>query len=164
VGASAESRSDAIEGHILIAMNIMNTRLSLWKTTLIAGAASIAANLVVLYFTKPFAPDFMSLSIMPVIFWTVIATLGAAIIFALTRKYAEKPARTFVRISWLAVFLSFFMDIPLFFVDIPFFAGATMGGLIALMSMHAIAFVIIVPTLVNLTKKATPAASSITNI
>lgn len=141
-----------------------HTGLSLWKTTLIAGAASIAANLVVLYFTKPLAPDFMSLSIMPVILWTVIATLGAAIVFALTRKYAEKPARTFVRISWLAVFLSFFMDIPLFFVDIPFFAGATTGGLIALMSMHVIAFMIIVPTLVNLTNAAARIISPITHL
>lgn len=141
-----------------------HTGLSLWKTTLIAGAASIAANLVVLYFTKPLAPEFMSLSLLPVVFWTVIATLGAAIVFALTRKHAKNPIRAFVRISWLALFLSFFMDIPLFFVDIPFFAGATTSGLIALMSMHVIAFVIIVPTLVNLTKKATPAASSITNI
>lgn len=146
-------------------MNTMEyTRLSLWKTAFIAGAGSILVNLIVLYFAKPLAPDFMSLTLLPVIFWTVIATLGATTVFALTRKYVKNPNRMFARISLLALFLSFFMDIPLFFIDIPFFAGATSGGIWSLMGMHVVAAAIIVPTLVKLTKSPELAATSVPNV
>ncbi|HEY4526637.1 MAG TPA: DUF6069 family protein [Candidatus Paceibacterota bacterium] len=141
-----------------------HTGLSLWKTTLIAGAGSILANLIVLYFTKSLAPEFTSLSVMPVIFWTVIATLGAATVFALTRKCTKNPNRMFIRISLIALLLSFGMDIPLFFVDIPFFAGATPGGLWSLMGMHVVAATIIVSMLVRLTKATASTTSSIPNI
>jgi hypothetical protein len=125
---------------------------ALWITAIGAIILSIIANLLVLLATKPLAPDFMSLTVMPVAFWSVIAAVGAAIVFALTRKYAEKPNRTFIRISWIVFLLSFFMDIPLFFFDIEFFAGATTGGIIALMAMHVVVFATTVPILVKFTR------------
>ncbi len=127
----------------------------LWVTTVAALIFSIGANFLVLFVTKPLAPDFMSLTVMPVAFWSIIAVLGAAIVFALTRKYSKNPNRAFTRIAWIAFLLSFLMDIPLFFYDIAFFAGATTGGILALMTMHVVVFVIIVPLLVKFTRPIT---------
>lgn len=133
----------------------INTSISkypLWMTTVVAGIFSIAVNLLVLFVTKPLAPDFISLSVMPVVFWSIIAAVGAAIAFALARKYSKNPNRAFVRIAWIAFLLSFLMDIPLFFYDIEFFAGATTGGILALMAMHIVVFLIIAPLLVKFTR------------
>ena len=125
--------------------------LALWQSAFIGGALAICANLVFLQFVKPLAPDFMSLSTVPVIFWTAIASIGAGVVFAIIRKYTQNPNPLFVRVSVGALVLSFGMDIPLFLFDIPFFAGATTGGILALMAMHVIVAGIIVPTLVKFT-------------
>ena len=133
-------------------MRMKFTDLSLWQSALIALGSSVVANLVVLFFTQPLAPEFGSLSLAPVIFWTAIAVMGATSVFAMVRKYAQNPNPLFVRISWGALFLSFFMDIPLFFIDIPFFAGATTAGIWVLMVMHVVVAAITVPVLIRLTK------------
>lgn len=124
----------------------------LWITATVATILSVIANILVLFTTKPLAPDFMSLTPMPVIFWTVLAVVGAMGVFALTRKYSKSPTNTFIRISWIVFLLSFLMDIPLFFFDIEFFAGATTRGIITLMIMHVVVFVITVPLLVKHTR------------
>ena len=127
--------------------------LSLWQSALIGGLLAILANLFVLQFVKPLAPDFMSLSMFPIIFWTTIATLGAATVFALIRKYSTNPNQVFIVASVAALLLSFGMDIPLFFYDIPLFTGKTTGGIVSLMLMHVIAALVIVPMLIKLTRK-----------
>lgn len=141
-----------MEEKINIATKMKNGH-SLWIAGIIAGFLSIVLNLLVLLVTKPLAPDFMSLTVMPVAFWSIIATVGAAIVFALTRKYSKNANKTFIRTSWIVFLLSFLMDIPLFFFDIEFFAGATTGGIFALMAMHVVVFVVTVPILVKFTKQ-----------
>ena len=126
--------------------------LALWQSALIGGVVAICVNLVFLQFAKPLAPDFMSLSAVPVIFWTAIASIGATVVFAIIRKYAQNPNPLFIRVSVGALVLSFGMDIPLFFFDVPFFAGATTGGVVSLMAMHVIVATIIVPILVKFTR------------
>ena len=126
----------------------------LWVVAVVATVGGVVANLLVLLLTKPLAPDFLSLTAFPVIFWTVIAGVGASVVFALTRKYARNPQRTFIRIAIAALLLSFLMDIPLFFYDITFFAGATAGGIWALMSMHVVIAAVIVPALVRFARPA----------
>ena len=128
--------------------------LALWQSSLIAFVAALAVNLIILYFTKPLAPDLMSLTAFPVTFWTLIACVGAAVAYALTRAYAKNPNQTFTRISIAALLLSFLMDIPLFFYDIDFFAGATTSGIVVLMSMHVTIAMIVVPLFVRCTKPA----------
>lgn len=125
--------------------------LSLWQSALIAGAVSILLNLFLLQLVKPLAPDFMSLSTWPIVFWTTVATIGATVVFALIRHIVQDPIPLFIKVSIAALILSFGMDIPLFFFDIPFFAGATTGGILSLMSMHVVAAGVIVPTLIKLT-------------
>lgn len=127
--------------------------LPLWQSALIGGGVAILANLFVLQFVKPLAPDFMSLSMMPIIFWTTVAALGATTVFAVIRKYSTNPNQVFVITSVVVLLLSFGMDIPLFFYDIPFFAGATTGGILSLMLMHVIAALIIVPILIKSTRR-----------
>lgn len=126
--------------------------LSLWQSAAIGGVLALCANLVLLQFVKPFAPNFIALSTGPVIFWTTIAVLGATTVFALVRKYAQVPNLLFVRVSLGALVLSFGMDIPLFFFEVPGFSGVTHAGLYSLMTMHVIVASIIVPTLIKLTR------------
>ncbi len=146
--------TEGIISFILYCMKLID--LPLWQSALVALFGSVLANLIVLFCTQPLAPHFKSLSVIPVTFWTLIAVVGATAVFALVRKYAQNPNPLFVHISWGALALSFFMDIPLFFFDIPFFAGATTAGIWALMVMHVVVAGITVPTLVRLTKTAIP--------
>lgn len=126
--------------------------LAIWQSALIGWVVAVCVNLMVLQFVKPLAPNFKSLSTFPVIFWTTVAVLGATTAFALVRKYAKEPRKTFAQISVGALLLSFGMDIPLFFFTIPGFTGVTHEGLYSLMAMHVIVAAISVPTLIKLTK------------
>ncbi|MBI3573533.1 hypothetical protein HY090_00595 [Candidatus Kaiserbacteria bacterium] len=121
----------------------MNKNFSLWKLSLVASVISLAINLAIFYFTKPLAPNLLSLSLVTVTFWTFVGTLGATGTYALVRKRATNPMRTFVRIAWTVLSLSFIPDIALFFIPIPGDTNPAVPGVAALMLMHLVVFSIV---------------------
>jgi hypothetical protein len=126
--------------------------LKLLPVTFIALAASLVANLVVLYFTKPLAPDFVPLSLPTVGVWTTLAVLVAGGVFGVIRMRSQNPGRTFMWVSVVVLLLSFIPDVMLFFVSVPGFVGITTGGILALMAMHVITAVIVVKLFLCFTK------------
>jgi predicted ferric reductase len=132
----------------------MNTK-PLFITTLIGGVLTVVANYLLLMVGKPFThvPDtFMTLSAGPVIAWSIFGTIGACITFFLTRKFADNPNRTFIRISAVVLVLSFIPDVLIHGKDSGPFVGVTWSAVILLMLMHVAAAAILVYTLTKYTK------------
>src|SRR5882672_7599534 len=132
----------------------MNKTHPLWKIALVGSLISLAINLVIFYFTKPLAPNLMSLSLMTVTLWTFLGAFGATGTYALVRKRAKDAMSTFVRIAWIVLFLSFIPDIALFFVPIPGDTDPTIAGVLALMVMHVVVFSVIMSALVKYADRA----------
>ena len=126
----------------------------LWRAGLYAGVGALVANFVVLYFTKPLAPDFISLSPIPVIFWTVLGTIGATLVYALVRRLSRVPERTFLIVATVVLLISLIPDWWVWETKPPMFKGVTLGGIYALMAMHLVAAVIITGVLLRVTRPA----------
>lgn len=128
--------------------------MSLTRAALLAAVAASIANVIVLFVGKSLiaVPDtFKPLSIPPVILWSVLGTIGAALTYALVRRMTVNPNRIFVIVSVVVLVLSFIPDYAI--KDLPpgtMFGGATMGAIYLLMFMHVVAAVIIVPMLLKL--------------
>ncbi len=136
----------------------MKSNRSLLTTTLIGGALTVVVNAVLLFAGKPFTgvPEtFMTLSLMPVITWSILGTIGASITYALTRKFARNPDRAFVTIALVVLVLSFIPDVLVHGAGGPFM-GATWRAVALLMLMHVAAAVVLVTTLVGFTRPVTP--------
>lgn len=127
---------------------------SLWQVVLAVLVLSLTANLIILYFTKPLAPDFMPLSFPPVPAFTVMGVLGAWGVFALIRKRAENPNRMFLWISLIVLALSFVPNILMLSISIPGLIGVTTAGVWVLMLMHVVTAGIVVPLFVRFAKPA----------
>jgi len=127
----------------------------LWKTALLGGALAIVANLILLFIGRPLtgAPaTFMTLSVGPIVIWTVLGSIGATVTYALTRAFSKNPERLFVTIALAVLVLSFIPDLLIHGMTTGPFAGATWGAVILLMLMHVAAAVALVVTLVRYTR------------
>jgi FtsH-binding integral membrane protein len=124
----------------------------LWRRGLYAGVGALIANSVVLYFTKPLAPDLMALSPVPVTFWTVMGTMGATLVYALVRRRSRAPERTYLIVAIVVLLISFIPDWWVWETKPPMFKGVTLGGIFALMAMHVVAAVIITGVLLRTTR------------
>jgi hypothetical protein len=127
----------------------------LWRTGLYAGIGALAANFVVLYFTKSLAPELMALSPGPVTFWTVMGAVGATLVFALLRRLSRNPDLAFLIVAIVALLISFIPDWWVWETKPPMFKGVTLGGIYALMAMHVVAAVIITGVLLRSRRPAT---------
>ena len=122
--------------------------MSLWKSALIAAIVAPVANVALLMIGKSFVsvPDtFKPLSVVPVVLWSVLGTIGATLTFMVVRKFASDANRVFLYVAGVVLVLSFIPDYML--KDMPagtMFGGASMGAIYLLMSMHVVAAVIIV--------------------
>lgn len=130
-------------------------RAPLWRAGLYAGVGALIANYIVLFLTKPMAPGFMSLSAIPVTFWTVLGAIGATLTYALIRRLSQTPERTFLITAVVVFLVSLAPDIWVWEAKPPAFAGVTLGGICALMAMHLAAAVIITGVLLRTTRPAT---------
>jgi hypothetical protein len=102
-----------------------------------AGVALVTAllgNLAIvnLAISAELAPDLLALSYPPVVFLTVVGVLGATVVYWLLESRAESPTRTFTRLAWAVLVLSFVPDIGILLAD----DTATVAGVGALAFMH----------------------------
>ena len=117
----------------------------------LAGRGAIAAVLavgvnVVLVAVVPGAighPPYGPLTIPPVALFTAVGVLLATVVYALVRRLADRPDRTFAVVAAVALLVSFVPDLT-FARDLP---GATTNGVVLLMVMHVVAAVVAVAVL-----------------
>lgn len=128
------------------------TGVSLWLSGIYAGCAALVANLIILYFAKPTAPAFMTLSVAPVSAWTLLGTVGATCVFAYLRKKTAQPNKFFIVTSLVVLLISFTPDVMLFGTTSPFFKGVTTTAIWVLMLMHVVAALMIVAALIRFTR------------
>ena len=106
------------------------------KVALSAGAAALAANLLILTASVPFEIGFRPVIIAQIAFWTVFAVIGATVTMLLLQKYTKHPAQTFVLFA-LIVFLLSLIPISLHVGILHDFRAALEGvAMRALIAMH----------------------------
>ncbi len=134
----------------------MNTSMqSLWKNTLWALVASVIANVIVDVIAKMIIvvpPDFAPAMIAPVAMVTAISTIGAAIVFAIIRKFSKNPNFVFKVVAYIVLIVSFIPDALLLDVQ----KGITIPVVILLMIFHVVAALIIIN---RFTKHTVPATA-----
>ncbi len=126
--------------------------------TVTAAVAAAAANSLVRVVTVAVsdAPgSFAPLQVPAPVVSSVVAALGAGVVFAVVLRFAREPARVFTRISLAVLVLSFAPLVGLAAQDEPAadVAGADAAALIGLGVMHVVAYLTIVPTLLRLTQR-----------
>lgn len=130
---------------------------ALWLSGLTAIGASVLANILALLAFRPFVIDpinpLHALSVGPVVTLTVAGALAAIVVYAILRHLLEKPNKTFITISVLFFLISLVPDYMILNTTNVAFAGANTQSVALLMLMHAIAGLIIVFTLVRLTRE-----------
>ncbi len=125
----------------------------LWKSTLLAAIISIVANIILvtiakLFITTPsYFPELLAFSIA---LFTFVGTLGAAIVFAIIRKFSKNPNHVFKVVAYIVLVLSLIPDAMLYDKT----AGIGMGPVITLMLTHVVAAVIIIKVLTQHTRPA----------
>lgn len=130
-------------------------KYSIWLTGLMAIVLSIIANLIVLFVLGPQVSGptpLHALSVLPVAILSFIGAVGAIIVYGILRIFMKNPNRTFIFISILVFLASLIPDYLLLGSTSEFAVGATIPSVSTLMLMHAVAALIIVATLVKLTK------------
>lgn len=81
-------------------------------------------------------------------FFTTALGISAVVVYALLRRFAKRPERTFRWVSVAVLLLSFVPDLWLLSGDgAQQFEGSTPGGVAILMVLHVVAAAVIVPGL-----------------
>jgi len=120
----------------------------LWSAALLAGVLAVALNLVIMHFTKPLAPALLALDILPVVFWTVVGTIGAALSYRIIYRRSATPERTFIVVALIALVVSFVPNVAFLVIPQLKIHGLTPIGDYVLMAMHVVAAAVIVPILI----------------
>ncbi|WP_410765630.1 DUF6069 family protein [Haloferax sp. DFSO60] len=129
-------------------------RATLARRGLLAVTLSVIANALVLALVlasgavQPFPP----LSYPPVILFSALGALGAALVYGVLSTRVENPDRTFTQVAIAVLVLSFIPDIGLLFGD----PLATIPGVVVLMAMHTIVAGICVGTLTRVGRGPEP--------
>jgi hypothetical protein len=121
----------------------------MWKRMCIAGVAAVAVNLLILHFTKPLAPALLALDTLPVVFWSVISTICAALCYRFVCRRSAAPQRTFIIVALVALVLSFVPNVLFLIVPAMRIHGINLAGDLSLMAMHLAAAAVIVPILIS---------------
>ncbi|MFC4408483.1 DUF6069 family protein [Haloarchaeobius iranensis] len=113
----------------------------------VAIVTALLGNLAIvnLAISADLAPDLMALSYPPVVLLTVVGVLGATVVYRLLESRVDAPTRTFTRLAWAVLVLSFLPDIGILLAD----DTATAAGVGALAFMHlttAVACIAFVPS------------------
>ena len=109
----------------------------------------IVRTLAMAILPPPYAPG-LSMILLPIVLTLILCT-GAVLVFALVRRFAKNPVRTYIIISGVFLVVSFLPDIAA--VSAPF-PGAGWPYSLSLMTMHVVAGFITVYMLIKLTRTA----------
>lgn len=125
----------------------------IWLGGLITIVLAVVGNLLLVWLAKMVVavdPAFQPLQLMRVAIFTVVGVLGGVIVYAVLAAKAKHPIRTYQRIAWGVLILSFLPDIGLYFSD--FMPGTTVTAVVILMLAHVVAGLIAIYVLPALTK------------
>jgi hypothetical protein len=132
---------------------------SLWWVIPVATALAAAANVIFYYivtrwlgepllFPEQFPPTETSpMPVADVILFSLIFSLGAAIVFILVAIFSRRPIRTYLIISSIVLVFSF---IPPLMVPTP---PVTMPAKLTLVAMHIIGAIAVVGTMTGLSQQ-----------
>jgi hypothetical protein len=123
------------------------------KAFLIALVGSVAVNVIIVSFVGPMVltpgQHLTALTLMPVVMFTVIGTIGATIVYAIIRALMAQPQKPFIWLSVVVLIASFYPDYMIIGATNGPFSGGTLPEALVLMFMHVVAAVIIVWALVK---------------
>ncbi|MBE2224714.1 MAG: hypothetical protein IAF02_24450 [Anaerolineae bacterium] len=111
----------------------------IWLGGLVTIVLSVIGNLILLRVANllvTIPPEFAPLGPLRISLFTVVFLLGAIIVYALLAARSKHPIRTYQRIGWLFLIVSFIPDIAMLFVN--FMPGATVTAVIILMLTHLV--------------------------
>ena len=112
----------------------------IWLGGLVTIVLSIIGNLILLWIANLLVdvpPEFAPLGPLRISVFTVAFLLGTIIVYAILAAKVEHPIRTYQRVGWIFLIVSFIPDIAMLFVD--FMPGATVTAVIILMLTHVVA-------------------------
>ena len=123
----------------------------LWWVAPLTVLAAIIGVLIVraiarMILQPPYAPG-LEMIMIPIVLTLVLCT-AAVLVFALVGRFAKKPVRTYIIISFVFLIISFLPDVAAASMRMP---GAGWPYSITLMVMHVVAGVITVLMLTRLT-------------
>ncbi len=132
----------------------MNGRLVLAGTlaTLLAVVANVILSIVLRSAVDPSA-IFQPLNVGSVAFLTAFGAIAATFVYEYIVARSENPQRRFIRVAVIALLLSFVPDLALL-AGVGPGQNADIPRVLALMTMHVVAAVIIVTVLVTIGPKA----------
>lgn len=125
----------------------------IWLGGLVTIVLSVIGNLILLWIANllvEIPSEFAPLGPLRISVFTVAFLLGAIIVYAILAAKAEHPIRTYQRIGWVFLIVSFIPDMVMLFVD--FMPGATVTAVIILMLTHVVAGLIAIYLLPAMTK------------
>ena len=91
----------------------------IWLGGLVTIVLSVIGNLILLWIANllvEIPPEFAPLGPLRISIFTVVFLLGAIIVYAILAAKADHPIRTYQRIGWIFLIVSFIPDIAIFFV------------------------------------------------
>jgi hypothetical protein len=125
--------------------------MRLTSAFLSAVAASLVANLVLLFLLRPMVIDpampLEALSVAPVAIFTVGGVVGATIVYSLMRRLLARPNKAFIALSIVVLLLSFIPDYLIIGQTTGRFAGGNLGSALVLMLLHIVTATIVVAML-----------------
>ena len=112
----------------------------IWLGGLVTIVLAVIGNLILLWVANlllTIPPEFEPLGPLRISIFTVVFVLGGIIVYAILAAKAEHPIRTYQRVAWIFLIVSFIPDIAMLFGD--FMAGATITAVVVLMLTHVVA-------------------------
>ena len=128
-----------------------NSRI--WLGGLVTIVLSVIGNLILVWLANlllTIPPEFEPVAPLRIAIFTIVFVLGGVIVYAILAAKAAHPIRTFQRIAWVFLIVSFIPDIAMLFTD--FMPGATVTAVIVLMLTHVVPGLIAIYVLPALTK------------
>ena len=125
----------------------------IWLGGLVTIALAVIGNLILLWLANmllTIPPEFAPLGPLRISIFTVIGVLGGVIVYAILAAKAEHPIRTYQRIGWVVLILSFIPNIAMLFTE--FMPGATVTAVLVLILTHVVAGLIAIYVLPTMTK------------
>ena len=125
----------------------------IWLGGLVTIVLAVIGNLILLWLANlllTIPAQFEPLGALRVSIFTAVFVLGSIIVYAILAAKVEQPIRTYKRIAWLFLVVSFIPDLAMLFVD--FMPAATVTAVFVLMLTHVVAGLIAIYVLPAMTK------------
>lgn len=133
----------------------MTTKIISFRRLCLVGGLAIVVSTIVNLIIRIIAltwvkvsPKFAPIGIGPVIFWSVMGGIGAALVFYLVTRLLSRPLFIYIIIAFLVYVCTFIPDSLLLVRNPPIFPDTTANAVLVLMAMHVAEATIMLLTLV----------------